>query len=405
MRSVYRASWLYCGDGPPLAEGYVVVELGRIVEVGQGTFSGEADEVTNLTGYALLPQLVNVHTHLEFSLLEKPIEPRDRFADWIQSVVKWRRQSGGDVLEAVQAGLKESFASGVGTIGEIATSDWHRDFEGFGQAETPGIVVFRELLGLNPDAIETQLEVARKHLADRPAEGVRLGLSPHAPYSVHPELFHRLVDYVAAIPQQPVVAMHLAESPAELQLLRSGDGPLADMLKDFGVWQEGVFQRETRPLDYLNQLARLDRSIVVHGNYLDEVALQFLADHEQMSVAYCPRTHAAMGHPTHPWREMLRRGINVALGTDSRASNPDLSVWEELRLLATLAPDMAASELLKLATVNGARALGLEPGTASITAGHPAHVLVVPLSSVAIADPEATLFKTPLVAGCMRKLG
>jgi cytosine/adenosine deaminase-related metal-dependent hydrolase len=221
------------------------------------------------------------------------------------------------------------------------------------------------------------------------ASAVERGLSPHAPYSVHPELFARLIDLAKA--HSAPVAMHLAETRAELELLAQGRGEFVEMLTAFGVWRDGLIPRGSRPMDYLKRLAEVARALVVHGNYLDEDELEFVAIHPQMTVVYCPRTHAFFGHAPHPWRRLLDRGASVALGTDSRASNPDLSLWNELTFLREEFPDAAPRVLLELGTIRGARALGLDGEFGTIAPGKSARLATVALPN-AMSDPWNALF-------------
>ena len=238
-----------------------------------------------------------------------------------------------------------------------------------------------------------QLEIAEQHLRQPASPGIVRGLSPHAPYSVHPQLLNRLM--MLAQEHAVPVAMHLAETRDELELLDSGTGPLVDLLNDFGVWDPEFIPRGSKPLDYLRPLSQAERGLVIHGNYLSDEELDFLTRHPQLSVVYCPRTHAAMGHPPHPWQAMQQRGINVCIGTDSRASNPDLSIWEELRLLQGLAPELPASEILKFGTSNGAQALGISASHGRLAPGLNAQLLLAPLSPTALSDPELHLFREP----------
>ncbi|MCA9080926.1 MAG: amidohydrolase family protein, partial [Planctomycetaceae bacterium] len=388
MRVACTADWVYCGHGPPLPQGVVLVEDGQIIAVQSDVPTGIP--VRRFTNAALLPGLVNAHTHLEFSGLTSPLEPRDRFADWIRSVVDCRRERGAE-QDWIPQGLHECESTGTVAFGEIATSDWLAEASVSVLQGLTG-VVFREVLGLRPESHAAQLETAQRHLsnADRDDAIIR-GLSPHAPYSVHPALLRSVLELARQF--QAPVAMHLAESQAELELLDRGSGPLVELLTSFSVWNASDIPLGTRPLDYLRLLAPLPCVLVVHGNHLDDEELRFLAEHPHMSVVYCPRTHAAMGHPPHRWREMLEMGINVCLGTDSRASNPDLSVWDELRLVQSLAPDMPASSILRLGTVNGVRALGLSHAGGTIAPGQPANFLVASGSEQLATDPELVLLR------------
>jgi cytosine/adenosine deaminase-related metal-dependent hydrolase len=124
-------------------------------------------------------------------------------------------------------------------------------------------------------------------------------------------------------------------------------------------------------------LLDLPAALLAHVNYCDDAELDLLA-RGRASVAYCPRTHAWFGHPPHRWREMLARGINVAVGTDSCASSPDLNLVDDLRLLHQLAPDVGPAALWELATVNAAKALGAERDVGTITAGKAADLAIFP---------------------------
>lgn len=385
----FRVRSLFPGDGPPISDAVVTIASGRIAEVDN---EGSSRDVIDLGDVALIPGLVNAHTHLEFSDLSEPIEPRREFAAWIRQVIAVRRSRSWAVDEAVEQGLRQSAEAGVAAVGEIATSNWPREApELVDSARNAQIelVVFREILGLREDMVDAQLDVSRAFLEPAANAGWTAGLSPHAPYSLHPNLFEGLVRQAAEF--QVPLAMHLAESAAELELLDRQTGPLVELFRTMGLWGDEVFRRKTRPLDFLRRLADLPRVLIVHGNLLDDEEIAFVAEHPRMSVVYCPRTHAAMGHPPHPWLKMKNAGINVALGTDSRASNPDLSIWHELRFLHLRHPELPASELLRLATVNGAAALGLSrDGT--IAPGQAAQLVLVELDALSAETPERTLF-------------
>jgi cytosine/adenosine deaminase-related metal-dependent hydrolase len=160
-----------------------------------------------------------------------------------------------------------------------------------------------------------------------------------------------------------------------------------------GVWNPEPFQGEWQIPDILRELARAPRGLVVHGNFLQAAEYQLLAKSPQLSVVYCPRTHAQFGHPPHPWRELLNQGINVALGTDSRASNPDLSLWRELQFLRQNFPLVPGELLLELGTRRGASALGVADLVGDLATGRRADFAVVALPDRADpTDPHDLLF-------------
>ena len=402
----YRARWVWT-EGRWLENGRVAVAGGRIVAVGTDRQPGEID----LGDQVLLPGLVNAHTHLEFSKLERPL-PFDRtFASWIRNVVQWRRgQTDADCRVAIQQGLDESAHAGVAAVGEISTRLWDAPLvagegakEGeFGELRSPRIVVFREVLGLQPEARAPQMAVARQHVALGPeanlvAGGERThwstGLSPHAPYSVSRELFADVVS-LAQETHCPV-AMHLAETLDELELVYSGTGPLAVLFAEWGLWKPGQRAGFRSPLEVLEQLSPLSRVLVIHGNYLGNLELDYLAGRDQFTVVYCPRTHAYFQHDRYPLPAFLKRGIRVALGTDSRASNPDLNLLSEVRHVASLYPEVSPTQLIEMATRNGAEALGLGHMFGSIAPNKRAEFCVLPMSSGSRDPFEAVLQSSP----------
>jgi cytosine/adenosine deaminase-related metal-dependent hydrolase len=138
----------------------------------------------------------------------------------------------------------------------------------------------------------------------------------------------------------------------------------------------------------LRLLAAAQRALVIHGNYLDDEERDYLARHRQrLSLVYCPRTHQYFGHAPYPLEELLARGVRVVLGTDSRASNPDLSLGDELRFAAARHPTVSPQELLRGATLDAATALGLERELGSLTVGKLASFIALPLPEGARHDP------------------
>ena len=375
-----RARWVFPVSGPPLENGVVEITDRRI----RAIHDRSAPNAVDLGNAAVIPGLVNAHTHLELSNVATPLEPVEPFTTWLKAVIAHRRNRS--ITDAVARGREDSVRWGTTAIGDIAAADWS-PVEG-GSAG-PRVVAFLECLGLAPERAAAQLDRARAHLAENTA--AHRGLSPHAPYSVHPDLFRNLVDL--AVQSRAPVAMHLAETRAELELLASGTGVLRPFLEELGAWRPAAIPPGTRPLAYLRELARLDKALVIHGNYLDDSEIDFIAGQANISVVYCPRTHAFFRHDPHPWRRLLARDVNVALGTDSRASSPDLSLWNELLFLRRHAPEFDPVRLLRLGTWNGACALGLESEIGSLAPGKAADLAIIDLAPGDATDPGALLFR------------
>ncbi len=388
-----RARWVVPVGQPPIADGVVTIADDRVVEVGNGTSDAV---VRDLGDVILLPGLVNAHTHLEFSDLRLPLgEPRMPFAAWIGRVVEHRRaqaaaaDGNASLLEkrraaAIAAGLAESSAAGVVAVGEIATAEWPTELDPEGPSAVGG-VIFRELLGLAGDRQAAIAATAEQHLAGSPPPGWQHGLSPHAPYTVRPDLVARSCQ-LSVVTHAPI-AMHLAESLAELELLASHSGELVELLRSLDAWHPATIPRGIEPADYLSMLAQAHRALVIHGNFLTPRDWRYLAERKgTMSVVYCPRTFAYFGHGRYPLAEMLAAGVRVAVGTDSQASNPDLSVLAELRQVARAHPELSPESILALGTLASAEALGIKPDFGSIEPGKLARFAVVPLGTE-VTDP------------------
>jgi cytosine/adenosine deaminase-related metal-dependent hydrolase len=173
--------------------------------------------------------------------------------------------------------------------------------------------------------------------------------------------------------------MHLAETLEEIELLEMSTGPLRELLDRLDVWNVDGIQSPGSIQAYLEELSTCWRAAVIHGNYLDADQLAFLGKNRAvMSVVFCPRTHSYFGHSRYPLEQMLAANVRVALGTDSRASNPDLSMIAELAFVAAEFPNVSAEQLLFSATQAGAYAMGLEKVVGGIAAGASSRLLVVP---------------------------
>ena len=135
------------------------------------------------------------------------------------------------------------------------------------------------------------------------------------------------------------------------------------------------------------------RTLVIHGNFLDDEEIGFLADNAaKMAVVYCPRTHAWFGHPPYPLEKMLAAGASVAVGTDSRASSPDLSLLAELRHVARSCPAIPPQVVLQLGTSRAAAALDCDRESGDLAPGKWANLAVVALPDRDAADPYELLF-------------
>ena len=349
--SLIRARWVIPITSPPIQGGWVRVAGQRVIDFGSGNIDLESGtQEIDLGDAALLPGLVNAHTHLEFSDCRLPIgRPGMPLAEWIGEVIKTRSATSKDAKNNnIVNGLDEAYHAGTSLIADIATPPC--DYPS--GENSPEVISFPEVLGLTSDRAEEKRSEAKQHL-----RSVSGGISPHAPYSTPWSLIQWCVDWAKS--QQCPLAMHVAESPDERELISNGTGRFADSLRTIGVWQDGMFPwrdcQDFVPL--IKLLAKAPSALLVHGNDLSEREIECLSHEKNVTVVYCPRTHDFFRHGKHPINQLLDAGIRVALGTDSRASNPDLSLWREVQFLLKHCQDIEPQKIIESGTRSGAMAL------------------------------------------------
>jgi aminodeoxyfutalosine deaminase len=246
-----------------------------------------------------------------------------------------------------------SLAAGVTLVGDISASGMSSQAL---KLEKLRKVVFEEVTAFLPERANQVLNSLEARLAQtEPDSLLTLGVSPHAPYSVSPELFRAVAELAHRRGMR--LATHVAETRAEIEFLNCGTGEFAGFLSQLGVLPEGWAPPGVPPVAYLEKLGLLNRpAILIHCNYLDDDSMARILN-RSCSVAYCPRSHAFFGFENHPVRRLLDMGVNVALGTDSLASSNSLSILDEMRFLFQVRKDLKSDEILQMGTINGAVAL------------------------------------------------
>lgn len=373
--TAYRAAWVCPIDRPPIKDGIVTVDAGRIVAVGS---SEPGADIRDLGDVVLLPGLVNAHIHLELSWLRGRVPPANKFTDWVKQLIPTRRgvERIGDpiVMRAISDAIQELRASGTVAVGDISNS--LASAEPMAEAGLGG-VIFHELLGFK-ERDGTLVEASRGARFAAAAHGIPVSLAPHAPYSTSPELVRAIRSEVEASPC-PISSVHLGESQEEVELLASGTGPWRGMLEFIGAWRDDWQIPACGPVEYLDGLGAIDaKTLVVHGVQLSSESLARLAA-IGATVVTCPRSNRWVGAGYPPIERFYQSGVAVAVGTDSLASVEDLNLFSELQTMRYLAPSIPASRFLESATLIGAKALGLEIDLGSLTPGKRASLIAVDL--------------------------
>ncbi len=380
----YSAPWVLPFEGPPIPQGAVLIGVtGRILAVGpdESVPMPPGAIAERIADAALLPGLINVHTHLELTGLDGRL-PETGFPDWIRRIIALKAElTHADYLARARRGIQDCWAGGVTTVAD--TGDSGAVVQVLSELGASGIA-YHEVFGPHPDQVESAMAAATHRLAElsRMAKGrVGLGLSPHAPYSVSGPLYARVAalagDY--GLP----LAVHLAESADESQLLEHATGGFAESWQKRGIPLPALPGRT--PVEWLDHLGVLGaQTLCIHVVQASDGDLDRLA-RRRVAVAHCPRSNARHGHGAAPLREMLGRGLRVGVGTDSVASVSPLDLLAEARAAQAIG-GLTAEQALRLVTVDAARALGLDGEVGTLVPGKWGDLAVLALPGVVDAS-------------------
>ena len=344
----HRAQWVAVEPGNILQNGYVVVQEGFIIEIGTGSKSIDGPIIDHGDG-AIIPGLVNAHTHLELCALKDKLDPQQGFQAWVQDLISQReRLETETIFEEAGQGIQQLLETGCIAAGEIATLGLTRDL--FMSSPLLGIW-FQELLGehLSPDT----------RLTCRKGPRQSVSLAGHAPHTTSPELLNRLKTLTQK--GKLLFSLHLGESDAESEFIATGKGAWADFLRerkiDFSFWGVG---NNLTPVAYASRNNLLDEhTLAVHLIQADQNDMEILQS-SRTPVCVCLRSNQALHGKLPDIPVMLQHGLLLCLGTDSLASVDSLDLFDEMKFTATCFPDIPPAAILAMATRNGALALGLD---------------------------------------------
>jgi cytosine/adenosine deaminase-related metal-dependent hydrolase len=386
---IIRAKVVVTMEGPPIANGGIAVNEGKIVDV--GTFdevkTRNAGEVVDLGDSALLPGLINAHCHLDYTCLRGKIPRPKSFADWIRAINGAKAKlSPDDYIRSIEQGFAEAKRFGTTTIGNLTAFP-----ELVARIDAPVRTWwFGELIDVR-DPTEANQIVARSAQQLRSMEF--WGLAPHAPFTASADLYRRCEE--VARRDNVLLTTHLAESKEEMSMFRNASGPLYDFLAEIGrdmsdcgaetplsVFLNKIKDSSTsrlRPATARQAVGMTGNWILVHLNELTENDFDLLARSKvPFSVVHCPRSHGYFEHNAFPFEKLKGLGLNICLGTDSLASNDDLSLFAEMRAFQRKFPSVAAEDILSMVTANGARAFGQEKSIGKVKRGYLPDLIALP---------------------------
>jgi len=388
-----RAQFVHPVTAPPIEDGAVLVDdRGTIAAVGPNLVVPTRPGALQLEfpDARLLPGLVNTHTHLELTHLAGKNAERE-FAAWIRTLRALKDATTPEEFSrSAEQGVRDAWAAGVTCVADTGSTG--APLEALARLGGRGIY-YQEVFGPDPAqcaASMAELERALARLSPLASSPLSLGVSPHAPYTVSEPLYRAVAD-LARRERWPL-AMHLAESRAETELVRDGSGAFADALRARGF---AVRAQHCSPVQYLLRLGVLQRAtgwLCIHGVQVDGPDIDVLRD-AGVAVAHCPRSNRVHGHGTAPLAAFRRAGLPVGLGTDSVVSVGDSSLLAEATAAA-----LDGEDALRMLTIEGARALGLEREIGSLEVGKQADLAVFPSTILHRPPPPSTALLT-LVAG------
>ena len=392
----YHARWVLPITQPPIENGTVIETDGVISYVGPRD-SAPAGEDNDLGDAILLPGLVNTHTHLELTAMRGFLEDC-RFTAWIDKLRESRSAvlTEGILLDSARLGIIEGLEAGVTTYADTCSSGVV--MTAMAELGVRGIM-YQEVFGPDPAQAPIAMRDLEKRilvLENEQTDLVRVGVSPHAPYTVSDPLYGAAAHFANG--REIPLAMHIAESEAEQRIVVEGSGDFAENLRRRGI---AVGRRARSPIALLEARGALDRGpLLIHCVRADAEDIGLMARHD-CSVAHCPASNAKFGHGIAPILPFIAAGIRVGIGSDSVASNNRMDILDEARLAVLIHratekrhDAFGADEALELATLGGARALGIDSRTGSLEVGKDADLAAFRTDSARttpLGDPYAAV--------------
>ena len=389
---IIRARTIVTMDGPTIENGAVSISGDRIFDVGkfpEVSARHPGKEIVDLGERALLPGLINAHCHLDYTCLRGKIPLRKSFADWIRAInAEKAKLSPEDYLASINEGFTEAKKFGTTTIANLTAFP-----ELISEIQPPVRTWwFAELIDVrSPERATALVDSAMESIGRARPPVVPWGLAPHALFTASKDLYRRCEEI--AWREDILLTTHLAESREEMEMFRGGSGPLYDFLKDIGRPMDDC-GRDT-PLELFFGAIGLpavasaqagDRAlphwIIAHLNELTESDFDLLEKTKtKVHVVHSPRSHTYFRHSPFQFEKLRARGFNICLGTDSLASNKNLSLFDEMRAFQRSQPGISPDKLLEMVTINAALALHQENSLGRIRPGFQAELIAVPCTS------------------------
>jgi len=379
-----KSKYLLKDPDSVIDNGAVLIDSGKIKFAGCASdiSNHESCQIVDLGNSAIVPGLVNTHTHLELTHLHKCINYNGDFTDWIRQLLNIKKDwTESESLSSIRSGIKNSLESGTTTVADIT-----RNGLALEELQKSKIrkTLFYELIDFDPDSAESTIDNFKNMIRKvKENDLLSIGIFPHAPYTVSKELYRECKR--VSIEMDICIATHISETIDEANFLTRGAGNFVSLLRDFDMLNDWN-PPGLRPVNYMNNIGFLENGcILVHCNYLTGEEVDHIEE-SNSTIVFCPRSHKYFRHKDHPFYMLGNRNINIALGTDSLASNDSLSILDEMKYIYTQHKTSKPQDILYMGTIAGATALRLKNKIGKLEEGYDADIAVIDFKNETVTN-------------------
>jgi len=360
-----------------------VIDKGALLidDGGKIKFAGRFNDIDEIDSYktidlgnsAIVPGFINAHTHLELTILHKSLNGNGNFTDWIRDLVAIKKDwSESEYAVSIRNGIENSLKSGTTTVVDIT-----RNGIALNELLASNIrkLLFFEIINFDPDTAEDTIKDFKELISSISTDDLlSIGIFPHAPYTVSDKLYRECKSVSEECDIR--IATHIAETEDEIEFLTSGAGHFATLLNEFKMLNKWKYPGLS-PIKHLNNIGILNNEcILIHCNYLTEDEIRII-EKSKSNVVFCPRSHEFFHHKVHPFSSLKDRDINIALGTDSLASNDTLSILDEMKFIRNSYPEIEPNYIFSMGTIAGAVAIQMDDHIGQLRPGYNADVAVI----------------------------
>ena len=381
---ILRARAIWARKGRVITEGALQVYGDKIVKLGRRdeVLPDQGEPVIDIGESIVFPAFVNAHCHLDYTGLAGELTPGNSFTDWVKQIVEVKRTLTQEEHESAWlAGAGMLMQTGCGTVANIESIPGM--FARLANQTPLQVCPFTEIIGYNEDDVCESLELARRELSCNEQLALVAGISPHAPYTTTSESLSALAGLADEL--NVPTAIHVSESMDEWRMFTDSGGALFDSMRALGRPSSDCGLGT--PVEHVSRSQGLaKRTLVIHANQLGESDYGLLAK-PGVSVVHCPGSHAWFGHERFEYERLAKAGVNICLGTDSLASSggngsaQGLTMFNEMKRFSNQYPEVSSDEIIRMATWNGAAALGLRDVLGQLIEGAFANLAIIPLTN------------------------